>query len=83
MCVSVICVCDFAGRFYTYLSELMLLPPEDYFLHKQHYENGEPLVCNFSYKKLFICIQEHLLKPLNVMTTSNVILFILSDKLNF
>jgi len=55
-------------------------PPEDSFLHKHHCENSEPLICIFSYKKLFIWIQEHLLKPLNILITSN---YILLDKLNF
>ena len=63
--------------------EHMLLPPEHCFLHKHCCENSETLLCIFSYKKLFIWIQEHLIKPLTVLITSNAILFILSDKLNF
>ena len=62
----------------TYIS---VWPPEHGFLHKHHCENSEPLICIFSYEKLFILIQEHLLKPPNFLITSNFILLILSDKL--
>ena len=67
-------------HFDTYISERMFLPPEDSFLLKHHCENSELCICIFSYKKLFIWIQEYLLKRLDVLISSNVILFILTDK---
>jgi hypothetical protein len=65
----------------TSISVCMLLPTEDCSLHKPHCENSKPLICIFSYDKLFIWIQEHLLKPSNFLITPNVILLFLSDKL--
>jgi len=54
----------------TNISANMLLPPEECFLHKHLCENMKPLICIFSYKKLFIWIQEHLPKTLIVLITS-------------
>jgi len=59
-----------------------IVTPQKTFLLKHHCENSELCICIFSYKKLFIWIQEYLLKRLNVLISSNVILFILTDKLN-
>ena len=53
--------------------------PQKTLFHKHHCENSKSLICIFFYEKLFIWFQEHLLKPLNVLITSNDILFTLSD----
>jgi len=83
LCVNYFCMWYCCETLTPIYQSICCYQPEECFLNKHHCENSEPLIYIFSYKKLLILIEEHLRKPLNVLITSNVILFILTDKFNF